>query len=73
LAWDFTFFQMTSRGEEEVARIGKVWAGLAKELFTTADNYVLGMNPALGAENPLRMMILAAVVCVDMVFKERSA
>ncbi len=73
LAWDFTFFQMTSGGEEEVARIGKVWAGLAKELFTTADNYVLGMNPALGAENPLRMMILAAVVCVDMVFKERTS
>ncbi len=73
LAWDFRFLRLTGGGEEEVARIGKTWAGLAKELFTTADNYVLGMSPALGAQNPLRMMILAAVVCVDMVFKERTS
>ena len=73
LAWDFRFFRLNGGGEEEVARIGKTWAGLAKEIFTTADNYVLGMSPALGSQNPLRMMILAAVVCVDMVFKEHKS
>lgn len=73
LAWDFHFFALNSFGEEEeVAFISKEWAGLAKELFTTADNYFLGINPALGSQNPLRMMIVAAIVCVDMVFKERT-
>ncbi|MCU0426862.1 MAG: phospholipid scramblase family protein [Candidatus Kapabacteria bacterium] len=73
-AWDFRFFALNSFGEEEeVARISKEWAGLAREIFTTADNYFLGISSALGATNPLKMMILAAVICVDMVFKERTA
>lgn len=73
-AWNFRFMrQSAGGGEEEVAHISKTWAGLAKELFTTADNYVLSIAPGVGAKTPVRMMILAAVVCVDMVFKERTS
>jgi uncharacterized protein YxjI len=45
-------------------------AGLGKELFTSADNYVLKIDPSLPAESSLRKLILAAVMCIDMVLKE---
>ena len=64
--WDFRF--MT--GETELAHVSKKWAGLGKELFTSADNYVLEISDAVPADSPLRQLILAAVMCIDMVLKE---
>jgi len=65
-SWDFRFMA----GDRELARITKKWAGLAKEMFTTADTYALEINASVPADSPLRQLILAAVVCVDMVLKE---
>ncbi len=65
-SWEFTF----KHGDIELARVSKKWAGLTKELFTTADNYVLSISEELPPDNPLRMLILAAVLCIDMVLKE---
>jgi hypothetical protein len=39
-------------------------------LFTTADNYVLQINENVPADSPLRVLILAAVMCIDLVLKE---
>ena len=64
--WDFRF--MT--GETELAHVTKKWAGLGKELFTSADNYVLDIAPSVPREGTLRKLILAAVMCIDMVLKE---
>jgi uncharacterized protein YxjI len=50
--------------------VTKKWAGLAKELFTTADNYVLKITDDIPADQPVRLLILAAVTCIDMVLKE---
>jgi hypothetical protein len=60
------------RGEEELAAIHKQWAGFAKELFTTADNYVLEIYPSTPENVSIRAMMLATVLCVDFVFKEQS-
>lgn len=65
-SWDFHFM----RGERELAHVAKKWAGLGKELFTTADNYMLEIKPEVGADDPVRILILAAVLCIDMVLKE---
>lgn len=65
-SWDFRFMA----GERELAHITKKWAGLGRELFTTADNYMLEISDAVPADSPLRQLILAAVMCVDMVLKE---
>jgi len=54
-----------------LAEVHKKWGGVGKELFTTADNYVLQISDAVPPENPLRMLIVAAVFCIDMVLKER--
>ena len=67
-SWGFKFLH----GEEELAIIQKQWAGLAKELFTTADNYVLEIYPTTPKNVSVRALMLSAVLCVDFVFKERS-
>jgi uncharacterized protein YxjI len=65
-SWSFQFLA----GEKELANVTKEWAGLGKELFTTADNYVLTINDTVPAGSPGRKLILAAVMCIDMVLKE---
>jgi len=65
--WDFKF--ITDDGKE-FAHVTKKWAGLGKELFTSADNYILQISEAVPADNPVRQLILAAVMCIDMVLKE---
>lgn len=64
--WEFTFV----KDHNEFARVTKKWAGLGKELFTTADNYMLEISEKVPENNPMRTLILAAVLCVDMVLKE---
>jgi uncharacterized protein YxjI len=65
-SWEFTFMA----GEQELAKVSKKWAGLGKELFTSADNYVLQISPVVPADNPIRALILGAVMCIDLVLKE---
>lgn len=64
--WDFRFLV----GETELAHVTKKWSGLGKELFTSADNYVLTISDSVPAGSPIRKLILAAVMCIDMVLKE---
>ena len=64
--WDFRFLS----GEAELAHVTKKWAGLGKELFTTADNYVLSISEQVPTDSVARQLILAAVMCIDMVLKE---
>ena len=65
-SWDFAF----KAGDQTLASVSKQWAGMAKELFTSADNYILQINPAVPPDSSLRMLILAAVMCIDLVLKE---
>jgi len=65
-SWDFRFMQ----GETELAHVSKKWAGIGKEMFTSADNYMLEIKPTVAPNSPLRQMIMAAVLCIDMVLKE---
>lgn len=64
--WEFSF----KRNNVEIGKVTKKWAGIGKELFTTADNYILSIDPSVGAEDKARALILAAVMCIDMVLKE---
>ena len=64
--WDFRFMA----GEKELAHVTKKWAGLGREMFTSADNYVLSISPELPPMHTVRKLILAAVMCIDMVLKE---
>ena len=65
-SWDFRFLQ----GQTELASVTKKWSGIGKELFTSADNYMLIINDSVPATDPARLLIMAAVICIDMVMKE---
>ena len=65
--WNFKFL---APGDVEHAQVSKKWAGLGKELFTSADNYVLNISDSVPEDNPVRQLILGAVMCIDMVLKE---
>lgn len=65
-SWDFRFMQ----GDVELAHVSKKWAGIGRELFTSADNYMLEIKPVVHQNSPVRQMIMAAVLCIDMVLKE---
>ena len=64
-AWDFV---VSDAGGAEAARITKKWAGFGKELFTTADNYVVELSP--GLTGPLRLLALAAAAGIDTALKQ---
>jgi len=64
--WDFRFLHEG----EELAHVTKKWSGLGKELFTSADNYVLQISDQVPTSNPVRKLILAAVLTIDLVLKE---
>ncbi len=65
-SWDFRFEQ----DGRELARVSKEWAGLGKEFFTSADNHMLIINDSVAPNDKVRQLILAAVMCIDMVLKE---
>jgi uncharacterized protein YxjI len=64
-AWNFSIRDQT---DTEVARITKTWEGLAKTMFTTADNYVVQIHRPL--EEPLRTLVVASAVSVDTALKQ---
>jgi uncharacterized protein YxjI len=66
-AWNFNI--QDSSGTE-VARITKTWEGLAKTMFTTADNYVVQLHRPLA--DPLRSLVVAAALGVDTALKQDS-
>lgn len=64
-AWNFAIIDATGG---EVARITKTWEGLARSLFTTADNYVVHVHDRLA--DPLASMVIASALTVDTALKQ---
>lgn len=62
--WNFRFLF----GDEEIGRVSKKWTGIGKELFTTADNYIISLNGDV--HEAQATLLLAAGLAVDIVFKE---
>ncbi|MCO7221647.1 phospholipid scramblase-related protein [Klenkia sp. PcliD-1-E] len=64
-AWNFA---ITDHTGTEVARITKTWEGLARTMFTTADNYAVQVHRRL--EDPLASLVLASALTVDTALKQ---
>jgi uncharacterized protein YxjI len=64
--WEFEF----KSEQKSFAKVTKKWAGIGRELFTSADNYVLQIDPSVPSGHPARALIVAAVLVIDMVLKE---
>ena len=66
-AWNFAIRNVH---EQEVGRITKTFEGIAKTLFTTADNYVVQIDPSL--PEPLRSLVVASALAIDTALKQDS-
>lgn len=65
--WNFRFL---GGGETELGLVTKKWAGLGKELFTSADNYMITIHG--GPDPTMTTLLLAAGLAIDTVFKEQQ-
>jgi uncharacterized protein YxjI len=65
-AWNFS---ITDSNGIQIGLINKKWAGVAKELFTSADKYHVSIDPGY-AENTNKINIVATAITIDMVLKE---
>jgi uncharacterized protein YxjI len=67
--WDFKFI---NNAGAELGSVTKKWAGLGKELFTTADNYMVSLADEVAGKKEMSALLLAAALAVDIVYKEGS-
>ena len=65
-AWNFT---IKDGNGNEIGQITKKWAGVMKEIFTTADKYVVSIDPNYSNQKN-KKAILACAITIDMVLKE---
>lgn len=67
--WNFQF--LNTQGAE-IGVVTKKWGGIAKELFTSADTYAVSISEAAGDDPAVRILLLAAALAIDIVFKEKG-
>ncbi|HXT13150.1 MAG TPA: phospholipid scramblase-related protein [Candidatus Angelobacter sp.] len=68
--WKGRDFRFTNTNGHEIGIVSKKWAGLAKELLTSADNYVVALTDLGGADQDAAALLLAASLSIDLVFNE---
>jgi len=66
--WKGWNFSIVSESGRRIGEVTKKWAGVGKEIFTTADTYVISVGESEKPETVA--MALAAGLAVDTVFKE---
>jgi len=64
-AWNFRIEDIMG---SEIARITKTWEGLAKTMFTTADNYVVQIHGRV--PQPLLSLVIASALPIDTALKQ---
>lgn len=67
--WNFRFLNAEGR---EMGLVTKKWAGIGKELFTSADNYLISINDLGKDQAAYGALLLAAGIAIDTVFKEKG-
>ncbi len=64
-AWNF---RIEDASENEIARVTKTFEGIAKTMFTTADNYVVQIHQRAG--EPLNTLVVASALSIDTALKQ---
>jgi uncharacterized protein YxjI len=65
-AWNFV---IKDESGSQIGTISKKWAGVLKEVFTTADKYYVNIDPFY-ATMMNKILILSSAITIDMVLKE---
>jgi uncharacterized protein YxjI len=68
--WRARDFVVSDASGQRVARVTKTWGGLAREVFTDADTYVIELEPH--AQDPVRSLAAAAALGIDLVMKQKD-
>lgn len=64
-AWNF---RIEDAAGQEIARVTKTWEGIAKTMFTTADNYVVQIVQR--PPEPLLSLVIASALSIDTALKQ---
>ncbi|HEX8060631.1 MAG TPA: phospholipid scramblase-related protein, partial [Cyclobacteriaceae bacterium] len=65
-AWNFV---INNENSAQIGTISKKWAGIAQEMFTTADKYIVSLDPSY-SNMMNKIIVLSAAITIDMVMKE---
>jgi uncharacterized protein YxjI len=67
----FDYRVLTPDGEE-LGSVSKKWGGALKELFTSADTYMVDVSEDLAEQPVAKMLVLAAALAIDVIFKSED-
>lgn len=67
--WNFRFLDAAGK---EIGLVTKKWAGIGKELFTSADNYLISINDLGDKQMAYGALLLAAGIAIDTVYKDKG-
>lgn len=67
--WNFKFISNTG---VELGTVTKKWAGIGKELFTSADNYIISIGDNAKGQPDINILLLAAGLSIDIIYKEKK-
>lgn len=68
----FTYRVLTPDHAVELGVVSKKWGGVVKELFTSADTYMVEVAEDLRDQTVAKTLVLAAALATDMIFKSES-
>jgi uncharacterized protein YxjI len=68
----FKYRMTTPDGAVELGNVSKKWGGVAKELFTSSDTYLVEVAEDLDEQPIAKMLVVAAALATDMIFKSES-
>ncbi len=69
--WKGWNFKLLDSKEKELGTATKKWAGIGKELFTSADNYMISLSPGATNDQNTKGLLLAAGLAIDTIYKEK--
>jgi len=69
--WKGWNFKLLGPGGNELGTVTKKWAGIGKELFTSADNYIIALSENATQDEIVKKLLLAAGLSIDLVYGER--
>ncbi len=70
--WKGWNFQMLDGAGKVLGTVTKKWAGIGRELFTSADNYMIALSDTTQSNPGVAALLLAAGLAIDIVFKEKE-
>lgn len=66
--WNFKLLDVSGK---EIGTITKKWAGLGKEMSTSADNYMIAITDSAKRDAGAKALLLAAGIAIDTIYKEK--